>query len=121
MNLFYALDDYYVGDNGEVHLPKPLPETAPPDLCDDPGHVFAECFPQRTGSATHTVVSLFEDGNNEMFLDNFAMVFGDLVARVKDEAPLGYVAPPADWPAGIRVSGSCVCACACTCQRIIRG
>ena len=65
--------------------------------------------PQRTGSATHAVVSLFEDGNNELFWTTyFAMVFGEMVARVKDESALGYVAPPADWPAGIRVSVSCV-------------
>lgn len=104
MNLFYELDDFYIGDNGQVMMPKPLPDTAPVELCSDPDHVFAECFPRRTGSSTNGVVSLFENSNNEMFLENFALVFGDLLAHVTDEANLGYIAPPADWPATIRVS-----------------
>lgn len=102
MNLFYNLDDYFVGESGQVQLPDPLPATAPPALCSDPDHVFAVCFPERAG-ASQTIVSLFEDGNGEMFLDNFAMVFGDMVSRVKDDTSLGYVAPPSDWPMAIRM------------------
>ena len=104
MNLFYDLDNYFVGDSGQVRLPDPLPDTAPAQLCKDPDHVFAVCFPERQGSTAHTLVSMMENGNTELFLDNFALVYGDMVARVKDDASLGYVAPPADWPNGIQVS-----------------
>ena len=103
MNLFYILDDYFVGDTGEVALPSPPISTAPQGLnCNGP-RVFADCFPQRSGTDTHSIVSLFENGNNDEFVNDFAIVFGEMVSIVKDGATLTEISQPVNWPEGIEV------------------
>ena len=99
MNLFYDLDDYFVGDSGQVVLPATRADTAPPNLDCTGNRIFADCFPQRAGTDTHFIVDRYENGNNEEFVNAFAVVFGDIVSRVKDGATL--VEPfsaPAGWP-----------------------
>jgi hypothetical protein len=88
MNLFYDIESYMDTATGQVFLPADLPGTAPNGLCDG-NRVFAECFPERNGEATHTAVSQFQNnGDNEQFLEEFAEVFGRLIDRVKIDATL---------------------------------
>merc|ERR1711971_704269 len=108
MELFYDLEQFYIGDSGEVRAPTSdeldqLVPTAPRPFCDNTNRAFAVCFPERSGTDTHDVVSTFEDngnGVNEEFLDLFAAVFDKLISRVTDGADLTTVqlTAPEDWP-----------------------
>ena len=40
MNLFYDLDEHFVGNDGQVELPDPLPNSAPQNLCNNPNRRF---------------------------------------------------------------------------------
>ena len=88
MNLFYDIESYMDPSTGQVFLPADLPNTAPNGLCNG-NRVFADCFPQRNGEATHTAVSQFENHNNNgQFLQEFADVFGRLIDRTKIDSNL---------------------------------
>ena len=88
MNLFYDIESYLDPNTGRVSLPADLPDSAPNGLCNG-ARVFADCFPQRGGEATHRAVLTFSfDRNNDQFLEEFAGVFGRLIDRVKIDSNL---------------------------------